>query len=134
MESKIDPMPPISILLIEDEEATLELLSIILSKKFPIFVIHTAINGRMGLELFKSYTPNIVITDINMPEMDGVQTAQIIRSIKPDSKIIVITGKNEKTILQGLVENGFNFDHFITKPVIFEDLFESIEQCLSTIK
>jgi YesN/AraC family two-component response regulator len=127
MESISGSMPPISILLIEDEEPTLELLSIILSKKYPGLVLHTAINGRAGLELFKSYTPDIVITDINMPHMDGVQTAQKIRSIKPDSKIIVITGKNENSVMQGLNGNRSEFDHFIVKPVVFQDLFDAID-------
>ncbi|HXE98260.1 MAG TPA: response regulator [Dongiaceae bacterium] len=133
MEAISHLLPQISILLIEDEEVTLELLSIMLSKKFPDIVLHTAINGRTGLELFKTYTPDIVITDINMPQMGGVQAAQAIRSIKPDSKIVAITGKNEKSVLQDSVGNGFEFDHFIMKPVVFQDMFEAIEQCLNDI-
>jgi YesN/AraC family two-component response regulator len=133
MEPISGPLPPISILLIEDEKVTLELLSLILTKKFPEISLHTAINGRSGLELFKSNTPDIVITDINMPQMNGVQTAEKIRSIKPDSKIIVITGQSEKSVLQGLVGNGFEFDHFIVKPVVFQDLFDAIEQCIGEI-
>jgi YesN/AraC family two-component response regulator len=133
MEAISDLLPPISILLIEDEEVTLELLSIILSKKFPDIILHTAINGRTGLELFKTYTPDIVITDINMPQMDGVQAAKNIRLLKPAAKIIIITGKNEKSILQDSDGNGFEFDHFIMKPVVYQDLFDVIEQCLNDI-
>ena len=133
MESISDLIPSLAILLIEDEEATLELLSIILSKKFPDIALHTASNGRTGLELFKTYSPDIVITDINMPQMDGVQMVQNIQLIKPDSKIIVISGKNEKSIMQGLVGNGFKFDHFMEKPVIFQKLFDAIEQCIGEI-
>lgn len=133
MESISDPGIPVSILLLEDEESTLELLSIIIPKKFPELTLHTASNGRTGLELFKLYTPDIVITDINMPQMSGIQTTQKIRSIKQDAKFIVITGNNEKTILQSLVGNGFEFDHFIVKPVVFEDLFDAIEQCVNDL-
>jgi YesN/AraC family two-component response regulator len=133
METIPDHLPTISMLLIEDEEVTLELLSIMLSKKFPEIVLHTAINGKTGLELFKTYTPDIVITDINMPQMDGVQAAQKIRALKPDSKIIVITGKNEKEVLEDSVENGLEFDHFIMKPVVYQDMFDAIELCLNDI-
>ena len=73
MESMSNPIPSISMLLVEDEELTLYLLSDILTKKYPEIPLYTAINGRRGLELFKSHTPNIVITYINMPEMGGVQ-------------------------------------------------------------
>ena len=51
-------------------------------------MIYTAINGRLGLELFKEHTPDIVITDINMSKMCGEQMAENIRAIKPDTKII----------------------------------------------
>ena len=98
MESMSNPIPSISMLLVEDEELTRDLLADILDKKYPEVPLYTAINGRTGLELFKSHTPNIVITDINMPKMGGVQMASKIRVIKPDTKFIVLTGTCEKMI------------------------------------
>ncbi|HTP64621.1 MAG TPA: response regulator [Geobacteraceae bacterium] len=133
MESMSNPIPSISMLLVEDEELTRDLLADILTKKYPEIPLYAAINGRRGLELFKSHTPNIVITDINMPEMGGVQMASKIRVIKPDTKFIVLTGTIEKNDLQDSVEKGFEFDHFIVKPVIFQELFAAIEQCFGEI-
>ena len=133
MESLTNPKQSLAMLLIEDEEVTIELLSIVLNKKFPDLVLHTAANGRMGLELYKTYSPDIVITDINMPDMDGVETAEIIRSIRPDAKIIVITGRNRDLLVQDSVKKGVVFDHFIVKPVVFQELFEAIGQCLRDI-
>jgi YesN/AraC family two-component response regulator len=127
------PMPLISILLVEDEKVTLELLTTILAKKFSGAALHTAINGKAGLELFKLHMPDIVITDINMPEMSGVELADKIRAIKPDTRFIVITGDTGKLVLQDSVNKGFTFDHFIVKPVVFRELFASIEQCLGEI-
>ena len=132
MES-LTPAQSMAMLLIEDEEVTIELLSIVLTKKFPDLALHTAANGRIALELYKTYSPEIVITDINMPEMDGVETAEIIRSIRPDAKIIVITGRNRDLIVQDSIARGLVFDHFIVKPVVFQELFEAIEQCLLDI-
>jgi YesN/AraC family two-component response regulator len=133
MEFTSNPRQTISILLVEDVKVTLELLAIILAKKFPDVALHTAINGRTGLELFKTYTPDIVITDINMPEMGGVQMADKIRAIKPDTKFIVITGDSGKLVLQDSVDKRFEFDHFIVKPVVFQELFAAIEQCFDEI-
>lgn len=132
MKPMTNPTPSLAILLIEDEEVTIELLSILLSKKFPDLVLHTATNGRMGLELYKTYSPDIVITDINMPEMDGVQMAEKIRSLRPETKIIAITGRNADLIPQAL-EIGLEFDHVIVKPVVYQELFDAIEQCLRDI-
>jgi len=133
MEYVSNPMPSTSILLVEDEKVNLELLSAILTKKFPDVALHTAINGRKGLELFKAHTPGIVITDINMPEMGGAQMAEKIRAIKPETKFIVITGDSGKLALGDAAEKGLGIDHFIAKPVRFPDLFAAIEQCRAEI-
>src|SRR6185369_8064041 len=132
METMTDPAP-VSILLVEDEEAVLELLATILTRKFPGIVLHTAVNGRTGLELFQLHFPNIVITDIKMPVMGGVQMADKIRAIKPDTKFIILTGDPGKSVHHDSDEKEFIFDHYIMKPVVFGVLFAAIEQCLAGI-
>jgi YesN/AraC family two-component response regulator len=122
-----------SILLVEDEEAILELLASILTRKFPGVVLYTASNGRTGLELFKSHLPDIVITDIKMPEMGGVQMADKIRTIKPATKFIIVTGDSGKSTDYDSSEKGSGFDHYIMKPAVFGTLFAAIEQCLAGI-
>jgi YesN/AraC family two-component response regulator len=69
MESISNPRPSISILIVEDDDLTREILAAMLGERLPEVPLYMAINGRTGLELFKTHTPNIVITDINMPEM-----------------------------------------------------------------
>lgn len=133
MESLSCPVPPFSLLLVEDEVIALEFLAIILTRKYPDLALHTAINGRTGLELFKTHLPDIAITDINMPEMGGVQLIDKIRAIKPDTKIIVFTGASGKLPLKTSAGKGCNFDHFIMKPVVFQELFSAIEQCFGEI-
>jgi YesN/AraC family two-component response regulator len=133
MESIIKPTQSFSILLVEDEESTLELLTIILPKKYPGALLHTAYNGRTGLDVFKTYTPDIVITDFNMPEMSGAHMVDEIRAIKPDTKFIVITGYTGQLALEDSANNGFKFDHIIAKPVVFQALFTEIDQCLAEI-
>lgn len=123
-----DATPSISMLLAEDEEDILKLLASILARKFPGVVLYTASNGRTGLELFKAHLPDIVITDIKMPEMGGTQMACEIRAIKPDTKFIILTGDPGN---QNSDEKEFGYDHYIMKPVVFGVLFEAIEQCLA---
>jgi len=121
-----DPIP-VSILLVEDEEAILKLLATILARKFPDIILYTADNGRTGLEVFSAHLPEIVISDIKMPEMGGVQMADKIRAIKPDTKFIILTGD---PIDYYADEKAFGFDHYIMKPVAFGELFAAIEKCL----
>lgn len=133
MKPKTNSKPSISILLVEDDKDTLGLLAKMYSIKFPDVVLHTANNGRAGLELFNAHTPDIVITDVNMPEMGGIQMAAKIREIKPEAKIIVLTADTGKATLEDAVENDFEINHYILKPVNFGQLFAAIEQCLGEI-
>lgn len=120
----------IMILVVEDEPVTLEFLVSSLAVKYPKAAIHKAMNGRGGLEIFKAHLPDIVITDINMPEMRGELMAEKIFAIKPDTKFIVLTGDSGKLSLEAAVGKGFKLDHYIEKPVDFRDLFGAIDQCM----
>ena len=111
--------PPVSLLLVEDEEIALKTLALILSRKYPNALIHTALNGRIGLEMFKTHRPDVIITDINMPEMNGVRMAAAIREIRPNARFIAITG-----------ESHSGFECCIVKPIVFNELFNAVERCL----
>lgn len=116
----------IAVLFVEDDTTILELQASLLAMRFPEVVFYTATNGKSGLELFKMNTPDIIITDINMSEMCGVQMSNAIRALKPDTKFIAITGKSDN--------HDFEFDHLIIKPVELSKLFSIVEQCISEIK
>jgi YesN/AraC family two-component response regulator len=133
MASMGDHVSSISILIVEDDAVAVNLLFTILSRKFPDVVVHTAINGRTGLELFTKHLPDIVISDINMPEMSGVHMAGKIRAIKPDTKFIILSGDTGELALQDSAGNGFEFDHYLVKPVAFKEFFAAIEQCIGEI-
>lgn len=120
-------------MVVEDEAITLEVIVVTLAKKYPDVTIHKAGNGRTGLELFKEHRPDIVITDINMPELSGVQMAKKILEKKPDTKFIVLTGDNGKLSVGDSFGNEFKTDHIIDKPVDLLDLFAAVEQCFGEI-
>jgi CheY-like chemotaxis protein len=129
-----------SILIVEDDEVILGLQSSILAVKFPNVTFYTAVNGRLGLNLFKAHSPDIVITDINMTEMCGVQMAENIRALTTDTKIIAITGNSGETsengnfILRNSEGKMIEFDNVIVKPVDLSELCGVIEQCIIEIE
>jgi len=118
-----------SILVVEDDHVAIDILGLMIKKKFPDFEIHTAENGLKGLELFKRYRPDIVLTDINMPEMNGMDMAAEIRSMDPDTKFIVLTAYNDLAFFEKFKEIGFVA--YILKPIEFKKLFVAIEKCIS---
>jgi YesN/AraC family two-component response regulator len=130
MDSNTKDLAAISLLLVEDDKPSLDCLILVIRKKYPVVTIHSACDGKMGLELFREYLPEIVITDFNMPEMHGMEMAREIRAIKPETKFIILTGNSDIQSKQNSDEKGFTFDHYIVKPVLFQDLFSALEQCL----
>jgi len=131
MKSLQQAVPPISILIAEDEELVRKLLGSAIPFRFPDIAIHFAENGRIGVELFIEHTPDIVITDINMPEMDGFQMAGKIKSIKADTKIIVITANCDTGYRNKFSEIGY--DDYLLKPLEFGKLFAAIDRCIAVI-
>lgn len=133
MTTKNNPDRSVSILFVEDDELILELQVSVLRVKFPDVAFYTAVNGRMGLDLFRIHQPDIVITDINMPELSGVQMSASIRAIKPETMFIAITGKSENYNQMDSGDGLFEFDHLIVKPVDLSDLFAAIEKCIGEV-
>ncbi len=131
MESKTDP-GSISLLLVEDEQLTLDLLVTIIMRKYPALGLFSALNGVDGLNLFQTHRHDIVITDFNMPEMNGDQLADSIYALKPDTKFIVLTGDSGNLIRQNSAGKGLY--RLIMKPVVFQDLFAAIDECLHELK
>lgn len=78
------------ILIIEDDEQSQRLLKRFLEKK-PLRVFQ-AYDGNQGIRLYREHQPDIVITDLIMPEKEGIEAIRELKSINPDVKIIAISG------------------------------------------
>ena len=116
-----------SLLIVEDDKASRVVIARMVGLKFPGCTIHTADNGRQGLALFKEYLPDMVVTDINMPEMDGIEMAREIRKINANATYIVLTAYGNKSYSEQFEEIGYCA--FLLKPVDFNELFAMIERC-----
>ena len=103
------------ILLVDDEEDILEFLSYNLKKDG--FDILTANNGIKGLELVKKHKPDLVILDVMMPEMDGIEVCEKIREIPEldDTLILFLTARAED--YSELAGFSAGADDYITKPI-----------------
>ena len=111
------------ILIIDDEKPTLKMFSLFLEVYG--FAILTAESGEEGLEVFERERPEIVLTDIKMPGMDGIEVLREIKRRSPTTEVIVITGHGD----MDLAIQALNLDaaDFINKPI----QRQSLEQALS---
>jgi len=106
------------ILLIDDEEDILRVLSI--SLKSDGYEVFSALSGKEGLDVFKKESPDIVLTDIKMPGMDGIEVLKEIKKINPETEVIIITGHGDiDTAIEAL---QYGASDFINKPVRDEAL------------
>jgi YesN/AraC family two-component response regulator len=132
MESIKHSLSGLSIMIVDDDHEARRIIGLITAKKFPDVTINIAENGKQGLELFEKYQPDIVITDIRMPVMNGIQMAREIKSLKDDTHFIVLTAFNDKGSLAEFREIGF-YDYLI-KPIEFNKLLAGIEKCIFEIR
>ncbi len=110
MVSAETPRGPVSMLLVEDEKETLDVVAATLAMKYPGVALYAADTGANGVEMFAAHLPDIVITDINMPNMNGVQMISTIRVLKPATKFIVLTADTGNGP-RDFVEDGVAVDH-----------------------
>ena len=121
----------ISLLYVEDEPEARALLTSIISRKFTSVHLSVAENGREGLESYTRSPTDILITDITMPVMNGIQMARQIKALNPDVMIIVLTAYNEPYYLLECVELGVN--QYVIKPIENSILFTALEKCIDAI-
>lgn len=120
-----------SILFVEDDRTSREVLADMLAVRFPDVSFHLADNGLNGLDAFRDHTPPIVITDLNMPVMDGFRMAEAIKAIRPETTIIALTAFSDTPC--GTPESALRcIDHFVLKPVDYRKLLALIDNCLAT--
>ncbi len=101
------------ILLVDDEEGIRKVLGISLTDSG--YKVFTAENGEEALQIFRKVNPSIVLTDIKMPGMDGIQLLQKIKNENPDTEVIMITGHGD--IELAIHSLKFEATDFITKPI-----------------
>ncbi|MFH1982136.1 MAG: response regulator [Pseudomonadota bacterium] len=101
------------LLLIDDEPDNLRLLS--LSLRSDGYTVATALSGEAGMAVFEKTTPDIVLTDIRMPGMDGIEVLRQIKAASPDTEVIIITGHGDIDLAIEALQLGAS--DFINKPV-----------------
>lgn len=112
------------ILLVEDDETTSEVIYEILHKRVKEF--YRAVDGESGLEIYKSKNPDIIITDIKMPKMNGLNMAEEIKGLDEDARIVVATSLFDHNILVRAMNIGITA--FMNKPIETQKILEILEK------
>lgn len=118
-------MTPRSILIIDDDEQTRLLLRRVLEEAGHL--VSEAPNGQEGLRLFRQTPIALVITDLFMPDMDGLEVTRVLHRESPTVKIIAITGGSGKRDFLDIAKR-LGAHRTMNKPISIADLLQAVEQ------
>lgn len=118
------------LLLIDDEEPARKIVG--MSLRSDGYEVLTAEDGKSGLELFEKEAPPIVLTDVKMPGMDGIEVLKRIKKISPETEVIVVTGHGDIDVaIQSL---QLEASDFVTKPIVDEALTVALKRAEEKIR
>ena len=123
----------INILIVDDEPANILLLEKILKSQGYTNII-TTVDPQASVELYKNNNIDLVLLDINMPEMNGYEVLNELRK-QPDFnniKVIASSGDISKSEINKAIEAGFH--DYITKPMRMENILDIVEKVLNGVK
>ncbi|MDF1883274.1 response regulator [Sulfurimonas sp. SAG-AH-194-C21] len=128
MKEKID-YSNITILIVEDELQAREALASMLSIDFKH--VYQADNGHSGLAMFVKHKPDVVLTDIKMPDMNGLEMLREIRKINHNSLVVFTTAFGEVEMLQKAID--LKATAYLIKPIQYTDILDKISSNLHLI-
>jgi DNA-binding NarL/FixJ family response regulator len=115
---------PIKVLIADDHRLFAEALEAILTAESRIEVVGRARNGAEALELTLDLDPDIVLMDISMPVMDGIEATRRIREARPEACVLILTGSNAAADVDRSRDAGAA--GYVTKDRIASELVDAI--------
>jgi two-component system, NtrC family, response regulator AtoC len=116
--------------LVIDDEANVRMLTGTLLKRLG-YEVFLADNGQMGLELYRQDPPDVIVLDVKMPEMDGIEVLKQIRSFDPKQPVIVVTGDSNPETEREVQALGVT--EFIVKGSSLPSLGDPLKRLLRAI-
>lgn len=113
------------ILFVEDEDKIREHIARSLS--YLVDEVRVAANGQQALDVLQNFSPDIIMTDLEMPIMNGVELIKEVRKTNKDIPIVVLTAHTNNDYLLELI--NMHIEYFIIKPMNFEKLLDVLKKC-----
>jgi pilus assembly protein CpaE len=116
----------VRVLIVDDNRTTAENVARLLNFEPDIEVIGQARNGRIGVEMTQRLTPDLVLMDINMPDMDGIEATRRILDMSPHSRVMMMSVQADMEYLKGAMQAGAR--EFLIKPFGYDELIETVRR------
>ena len=116
----------IRVLIADDQELIRQSLSFVLDAQADIEMVGTASDGREAIELVRKEKPDVVLMDIRMPEIDGVECTRLIKSAYPQIKVIILTTFDDDEYVFGALRYGAS--GYLLKGVSVKELADAVRE------
>jgi len=120
----------LTLLYVEDNADTRVMTEVLLREYFDTII--TASNGKEGLEKFTAEDIDIVITDINMAQMDGLSMAREIKAIDENIPVLIFSAYNDSESFMEAIKIGI--DGYLVKPIDMEQIYHTLNRALKAVK
>ncbi|WP_375577967.1 response regulator transcription factor [Marivirga tractuosa] len=116
----------INIIIVDDHQMFLEGISALLENIEDFKIIETCENGKMVFPIIEQHSIDIIVTDINMPEMDGIELSKRIKQEYPDIKTLILSTHSDINMIQKCIKNGV--DGYLLKNAEKEELITALKE------
>ena len=123
---------PIRVLVVDDSAEIRDAVRLALGRDADFELVAEASSGEAGVLAAQSHQPDLVLLDIAMPDMDGLQALPLIRSAAPDSGVLVMSGFSEQDAALLAVEQGAHA--FIRKGVSVPELLDQMREVVQATR
>lgn len=114
----------IRVMVVDDHEMVRVGLEVMLETQDDLTVVGNAASGEDAVRLCREFRPDVILMDLVMPGMDGVETTRAVREICPDVRVIILTGYHDKPLVQDALQAGAI--SYLLKNVSFDELTKAI--------
>ena len=115
----------IKVLIVDDQEMIRESLELMLNSRVNIEVIGSAVDGNDAISRAKRGKPDVILMDIRMPGMDGIECMKVIKGFQPKTKVIILTTFDDDEYIYESLKHGA--DGFLLKGASINELVKAIE-------
>ena len=116
---------PIKVLLVDDHAVVRDGIRARLERSADFEVVGEAVNGREAIQRVEELNPDVVLMDISMPVMNGMDAARYLRDSHPETKVIILTMHEHKEYIQGVIRCGAQ--GYIVKDVTAQEMISAIK-------
>lgn len=116
-------------LVVDDEKTTVDFLKDFFEQEG--FRVRTACSGQAALEAVSLLEPHIILLDVQMPGMNGMQALKQIKQTNPKIKVLMVTGENDDETIENVLQAGA--DYYLLKPFKLQALITQVREIVSQL-